>query len=57
MSKSDNPEDPPIRKSMSLPKSMWDDIAEFRFAQRIGTEAEAIRRLIQSALKAARRGK
>ena len=56
MSKRDTPEDPPIRKSLSLPKSR-DYIAGFRFTQRIGTEAEAIRRLIQSALKAARRGK
>jgi len=49
------------RKSIALPASMWQEIADYRFRERIATEAEAIRRLLQDALaqaarKAARRG-
>lgn len=40
----------PSRKSVTLPDSMWDAIAEYRFDQRIATEAEAIRQLIQAGL-------
>ena len=39
------------RKSVTLPKPLWDRIAEWRFANRIGSEAEAFRRLIELALK------
>ena len=42
-----------MRKSVTLPASMWLEIADYRFSERIGTEAEAVRRLVQSALKAA----
>lgn len=53
MNAQDAPTDPPVRKSVSLPKSMWDEIAEYRFTQRITTEAEAVRRLLQLALRGA----
>lgn len=47
-----------ITKSVRLPKSMWGDIATYRFENRITTEAEALRRIIQAVLKRAqRRGK
>ena len=39
------------RKSVSLPVSMWKDITEYRFSNRIPTEAEAVRRLIEMALE------
>lgn len=55
MNKPDTPPDPPVRKSVTLPKSMWDEMAEYRFTQRITTEAEAVRRLIQAALKMGRK--
>lgn len=55
MSTNEPPPDMPVRKSVTLPKSMWDDIADFRFSQRIATEAEAVRRLIQTALKKGRK--
>jgi len=48
-------DDPPIRKTVTLPASMWDDIAEYRHTNRISAEAEAVRRLLQDALAAARR--
>ncbi len=34
------------RKSITLPDTLWAAITEFRFEQRIGTEAEAVRRLL-----------
>jgi hypothetical protein len=40
------------RKAISLPSEVWDEIAEFRFTERIPSEAEALRRLIEIALKA-----
>jgi hypothetical protein len=41
-----------IRKLVSLPQSMWDDIGTYRAQERIRTEAEAVRRLLTNALKA-----
>lgn len=43
------------RKTVSLPDLMWADITDYRFANRITTEAETIRRLIEIALEAERR--
>lgn len=56
------PPAPVARKSITLPQSMWDAVNDFRFAERIGSEAEAVRRLLQAGLdaeerKAARRRK
>jgi hypothetical protein len=42
--------EPTARKSVTLPNSMWNAIGEHRFYNRIPTEAEAIRQLIQSGL-------
>jgi len=39
-----------VRKIVSIPKSLWAEIEDFRFGNRIGTEAEAIRRLIEAGL-------
>jgi hypothetical protein len=36
---------------------MWTEIADMRFAERIGTEAEALRRIIDEALKNRRKDK
>jgi hypothetical protein len=44
-------EDPPIRKTVVLRHSMWDEIATYRKAERIESEMEAIRRLLSKALK------
>lgn len=44
--------EPVTRKTVSLPDSMWAEITTFRHGQRIGTEAEALRRLIQGGLRA-----
>jgi hypothetical protein len=42
--------EPASRKSVTLPESMWAAIGEYRFYNRIPTEAEAIRQLIQRGL-------
>jgi hypothetical protein len=44
--------EPVTRKTVSLPDSMWEEIANFRFEQRIGSEAEAVRRLLLAGLRA-----
>jgi hypothetical protein len=45
------PESPPTpRKSVSLPVDLWRKVENFRFGNRIATESEAIRRLIELGL-------
>lgn len=44
--------EPGTRKSVTLPNSMWVEVAEFRFLERIGSEAEALRRLVLAGLRA-----
>jgi hypothetical protein len=41
-----------IRKTVALPRSLWDDVAEVRFGQRIGTESEAVRRIMAAGVEA-----
>lgn len=45
-----------VRKTIALQSDLWDEIAEFRHAHRIGTEAEAFRRLLLAGLKAEGQG-
>lgn len=45
--------DTTTRKLISLPRAMVREIEDFRFENRIKTEAEAIRKLIALGLKAA----
>lgn len=40
------------RKTMALPQSLWAEVSEYRHVERIGTEAEALRRLVQAGLRA-----
>ncbi len=44
----------PSRKSVSLPAALWKQIEDYRFEERIQTESEAIRRLIELGLQAAK---
>jgi metal-responsive CopG/Arc/MetJ family transcriptional regulator len=46
------PLEPLARKTISIPESLWEEISEYRHNERIGSEAEAIRRLLQSGLRA-----
>ena len=41
----------PSRKSVSLPAALWAQVDSYRFDNRIGTEAEALRRLIELGLQ------
>ena len=43
----------PARKSVTMPASMWRDIGEFQSAERIVTEAEALRRVVVAGLRSA----
>ena len=44
--------DPPVRKTVSLPSSVWRRIEDFQFSNRIKRETEAIRRLVEAGLAA-----
>ncbi|MFT8945958.1 MAG: hypothetical protein ABF876_05175 [Acetobacter aceti] len=46
----ENP-DPPIRKTVALPSSLWQQVEDYQFANRIKKDAEAIRRLVQLGLE------
>lgn len=40
------------RRQISLPDAVWARVVDYRFAERIPSEAEAVRRLIQAGLDA-----
>ncbi len=44
--------DPIVRKTVSLPESVWLQIEDFQFANRIKRDTEAVRKLIELGLKA-----
>lgn len=46
---------PQTRKSLTLDESMWEEIVEVQTAERIKTEAEAVRRVIQEGLRSIKR--
>jgi hypothetical protein len=41
-----------LRKSITLPASMWIAVSDYRFSKRITTEAEAVRQLLQAGIRA-----
>ncbi len=45
-----------VKKLIAMPPALAAAIEDWRFANRIGSEAEAIRRLIQMGLEAAAKG-
>jgi hypothetical protein len=52
------PTEPVTRKSLVLLDTMWEEINQFRIAEQIATETEAVRRLLRAALRdAARKAK
>jgi metal-responsive CopG/Arc/MetJ family transcriptional regulator len=44
--------DPVVRKTVSLPESLWRRIEDFQFKHRVKRDAEAVRRLIELGLEA-----
>ena len=49
--------DPVVRKTVSLPSSIWRQVEDYQFANRVKRETEAIRRLIELGLEAAKKKK
>jgi hypothetical protein len=47
-----NDEDLLVRKSVSIRQSMWTEIEDYRKSERLGSEAEALRLVINAGLKA-----
>jgi hypothetical protein len=45
------------RKLITAPDDLWKRVSKYRFTHEIGTEAEAVRRLIEAGLEAAERGR
>ena len=46
----ENPTDPPTRKTMTLPESVWRRISRFRFSSEIKSETEAVRLIVDAGL-------
>jgi hypothetical protein len=44
----------PVRKALQFTAEQWEQVRAFRFKQEIGTEAEAVRRLIDIGLETAK---
>jgi hypothetical protein len=42
----------PVRKALQFTTEQWEQVRAFRFEQKISTEADAVRRLIQIGLEA-----
>lgn len=43
-------DDQPVRKTVSLPASLWTKLSAYRHAEQHKTERDAIRRLLEDAL-------
>mgnify|MGYP003365714551 FL=1 len=48
------PSTAPVRKQVNLPAELAKAVEDYRFSNRLSTESEAIRRLIEAGLKAAK---
>ncbi len=46
-----------IRKSITLPDAVWRAVRDYRFEERLDSDAEAVRRLLDVALRQCRAGK
>ena len=46
----------PVRKALGFTASQWERVRAFRFEHRFGTEAEAVRRLLDLGMEAVGRG-
>jgi hypothetical protein len=51
-----NPENPStvVRKTFSLPATLWQEIEDYQFQHRIKKDAEVLRRLLELGLRAAK---
>ena len=46
-------DDPQVRKTVTLPESVWRDVKAYRRQERVATDTEAVRRLMLFALRRA----
>jgi hypothetical protein len=46
----------PVRKALGFTAEQWERVRAFRFGHRFGTEAEAVRRLLDLGMEAVARG-
>jgi hypothetical protein len=46
----------PVRKALGFTAEQWERVRAFRFEHRFGTEAEAVRRLLDLGMQAVARG-
>ena len=46
----------PVRKALGFTAEQWERVRAFRFEHRFGTEAEAVRRLLDLGMEAVARG-
>ncbi len=46
-----NPE-PSVRKTLALPQALWKAVDDYRYANRIASEVETVRRLLEAGLLA-----
>ena len=46
----------PVRKALGFTAEQWERVRAFRFGHRFGTEAEAVRRLLDLGMEAVGRG-
>ena len=46
----------PVRKALGFTASQWERVRAFRFEHRFGTEAEAVRRLLDLGMEAVGQG-
>ena len=45
------PPEPVVRKSVTLPESLWREVTEYRTREQIGSEMETMRQLVRSGLR------
>ena len=48
---------PVTRKSITLPRELWQAVDDYRFSERIGSQAGAVRILLQVGLEARPKGR
>lgn len=49
------PPEPMLRKTVTLPESVWTEVEGYRLSQGIGSQMETLRRLVQAGLRAERK--
>lgn len=48
------PPEPLVRRTVTLPESLWREVAEFRLTEHIGSDMETMRQLVKAGLRSMR---